>query len=67
MVDNHTNRPISFAPIFDNGLSLFNFAMDDEIENLKEYSKSRPSAFKATFNQIAEDFISERQREKLRK
>ncbi len=67
MVDNHTNRPIAFAPIFDNGLSLFNFAMDDEIENLKEYSKSRPSAFKATFNQIAEDFISERQREKLRK
>lgn len=27
LVDNKTNKPVAFAPIFDNGLSLFNYAM----------------------------------------
>ena len=66
-VDNGTNLPIAFAPIFDNGLSLFNYAMDDEIENLKEYSKTRVSAFGVPYSDIVREFITERQKEQLRK
>ncbi len=66
-VDSRTNEPIGFAPIFDNGLSLFNYAMDDEIENLKEYSKTRVSAFGAPYIEIVKEFITERQRKQLRK
>ena len=39
--DNHTGKIIKPAPIFDNGLSLFNFAMADDLENLSEYAKTR--------------------------
>ena len=67
LVDNKTNKPISFAPIFDNGLSLFNYAMDDDIENLKEYAKTRFSAFNAPYEEIVKEFVTEKQREKLRK
>lgn len=67
LVDNHTNKPIAFAPIFDNGLSLFNYAMEDEIENLSKYAKSRTSAFRVPYLDIAQEFMTDRQREKLRK
>lgn len=68
LVDNKTNKPIGFAPIFDNGLSLFNYAMDDDLKDAKSYAKTRQPAFKnVTFEEIVKEFISERQREKLRK
>ena len=40
LIDNNTNKIISSAPIFDNGLSLFCYAMDDDIKNYKKYSKT---------------------------
>ncbi len=67
LVDNQTNKPIAFAPIFDNGLSLFNYAMGEELNDLKEYSKSRISAFSTSYDEIVSYFISDRQREQLRK
>lgn len=67
IVDNKTNRPCSFAPIFDNGISLFNFAMDDDIANLEEYSKTRSSSYGVPFENIVKEFITERQKAKLRK
>lgn len=68
LVDNKTNKPISFAPIFDNGLSLFNLAMDADIENLEQYSKTRTPAYEGlTFENIVKIFITPRQKEKLRK
>ena len=67
LVDNKTNEPIGFAPVFDNGLSLFNYAVEDEIKNLKEYSKTRFSAFNVSYEDIVKEFITERQREKLRR
>lgn len=66
MVDNLTNRPSAFAPIFDNGLSLFNFAMEDDFADLETYAKSRLSAFNVPFDEIAQEFISSRQKEQLR-
>ena len=63
MVDNMTNRPYAFAPIFDNGLSLFNFAMADDFADLETYAMSRLSAFSVPFDEIAKEFISSRQKE----
>ncbi len=67
MVDNHTNTPYAFAPVFDNGLSLFNYAMPDDIENLAAYAKTRSSFYGVPFDNIVREFITPRQKEKLRK
>ena len=64
---NKTNKPIKFAPIFDNGLSLFNYAMDDELEDAEKYSKTRGSAFGVSHIDIAKEFITNRQKSQLRK
>lgn len=39
--DNHTGKIISPAPIFDNGFSLFNYALDNDIKDLDSYAKTR--------------------------
>ncbi len=67
MVDNKKNEPYAFAPIFDNGISLFNYAMPDDIDNLEAYAKTRSSAYGVPFENIVREFITPRQKEKLRK
>lgn len=67
MVDNITNTPYAFAPIFDNGLSLFNYAMPDDINDFGNYAKTRSSAYGVPFNNIVREFITPRQKEMLRK
>ena len=67
MVDNQTNQPYAFAPLFDHGLSLFNYAMPDDLKKLDEYAKTRSSAYGVPFDNIVREFISPRQKEKLRK
>lgn len=67
LIDSRTNKPISLAPIFDNGLGLFPYAMDNDLENLSAYAKTRTSAFDVSFDAIAKEYISDRQRDQLRK
>lgn len=67
LVDSRTNKVKQFAPVFDNGLSLFNFAMDDDLADLEKYSKTRLPALGGSYEQVVRNFISERQRAKLRK
>lgn len=68
LVDNRTNKPIAFAPIFDNGQSLFNLATDKDMQDLKKYAKTRfPACCNASFDDLVKEFISERQIEKLQK
>jgi len=67
IIDNKTNLPCAFAPIFDNGLSLFNFGMPDDFNNLEYYAKTRLSSYGVPFENIAIEFISARQKEELRK
>ncbi len=55
-----------FAPIFDNGLSLFNFAMADDFADLETYAKSRLWAFDVPFDEIAKEFVTSRQKGQLR-
>ena len=66
MVDNRVNQPYAMGPIFDNGLSLFNFAMADDFEDLETYAQSRLSAFDVSFDEIAHEFITPRQKGQLR-
>ena len=67
LIDSRTNKLISLAPIFDNGLGLFPYAMDNDLENLSAYAKTRTSAFDVSFDAIAKKYISDRQRAQLRK
>ena len=67
LIDSRTNKLISLAPIFDNGLGLFPYAMDNDLENLSAYAKTRTSAFDVSFDAIAKEYISDRQKAQLRK
>lgn len=67
IVDNKTNKPCAFAPIFDNGLSLFNYAMMDDLERIGEYAKTRRSSYGVPFENIVREFITPRQKAELRK
>lgn len=68
LVDNKTNKPIRFAPLFDNGQSLFNRATEKSLLNLNEYAKTRfPACCNVSFDDLIKNFISERQIEKLHK
>lgn len=67
LVDSKSNHPIAMAPVFDNGLSLFPYAIKDDLKTISAYAKTRSSAFDVSFDDIAKEFISNRQREGLRK
>jgi hypothetical protein len=55
-----------FAPIFDNGLSLFCYAMDEDLKNLKTYAKTRVPATYPDFVEFAKQIMTKRQKDKLR-
>ena len=66
--DNHTGDIAGPAPIFDNGMSLFSFAMPDDYANLDEYAKTRfPAYGNTTFEGICQAFMTAYQVGKLRK
>ncbi|MCM1009191.1 MAG: XRE family transcriptional regulator [Ruminococcus flavefaciens] len=68
LVNNKTNKPIKFAPIFDSGQSLFNCATENDLLNLNEYAKTRfPACCNVTFDELLKNFMTDRQIEKLRK
>ena len=67
IVDNKTNEPCAFAPIFDNGMSLFNYGMPEDFTHLEEYAKTRSSSYGVPFENIVKEFITPRQKEQLRK
>lgn len=66
--DNHTGKIISPAPIFDNGMSLFCFADNDEYNDLENYSKTRLPAYDyITFEQLFKAVARPAQIKQLRK
>lgn len=66
--DNHTGEITAPAPIFDNGLSLFNYAMPDDIANLDEYAKTRGPAYgNVSFESICQEVLGKPQMQQLRK
>ena len=66
--DNRTGKILSPAPIFDNGLSLFNYGMPDDFANLDEYAKTRAPAYgNVSFESICETVKGKAQTQQLRK
>jgi hypothetical protein len=65
--DNKTGEIVNYAPIFDNGMSLFNFAMHDDLIALDEYRKTRLTNTGENFDDIVKVFCGKKQKEQLRK
>jgi hypothetical protein len=66
--DNRSGALIAPAPLFDHGLSLFNFAMRDDIENLDEYAKTRyPAYHDVTFEGLCSRYMGQMQAAQLRR
>jgi len=65
--DNHSGKITDCAPIFDHGISLFNYAMSHDLENLEEYRKTRFSSINEPFDDIVRVFCGKKQKEQLRK
>ncbi|EDN65745.1 conserved hypothetical protein [Beggiatoa sp. PS] len=66
MVDNETNQIVDTAPIFDNGLSLFNYAMEEDLKDVDAYAKTRLMATSQDFLTFAKEVITKKQKQKLR-
>ena len=65
--DNQSGAIIAPAPIYDNGLSLFNFAMQEDICNLDEYAATRfPAYANVTFESICAEVLGKPQAKQLR-
>ena len=65
--DNHSGKILGPAPIFDNGLSLFNYAMPDDIQNLEEYARTRANPYGITYEAICREVMGTKQRNQLRR
>lgn len=65
--NNHTGEIFSPAPIFDNGLSLFNFAMDEDFKDIETYAKTRTTPYGISFETICAEVIGKNQVSQLRK
>ena len=67
LMDSRTCKMKGAAPIFDNGVSLFNYAMTEDYEHLNEYAETRMPYYGASYEEICGEVIGERQREELKR
>jgi len=67
LVDTQTNTVVDTAPIFDNGLSLFNYAMEADLADVTAYANTRLMANSQAFMTFAQAIITPAQKTKLRK
>jgi hypothetical protein len=65
--NNHTGKILGPAPIFDNGLSLFNFAMPDDFEDLPSYAKTRNTPYGVPFESVVSEVMGKKQMAQLRR
>lgn len=66
--DNHSGAIIAPAPLFDHGISLFNFAMSDDIVKLDEYAKTRSPVYgSVTFESVCSEVMGRTQAQQLRR
>ena len=65
--DNHTGKVTGAAPVFDNGMSLFNFAMPEDFQDLDSYAKTRGTAYSVRFESVCQEVMGPIQARQLRK
>lgn len=65
--DNRTGKVTGAAPVFDNGLSLFNYAMPEDIANLAEYAATRSNPYHVSYEAVCREVMGTRQRNQLRR
>ena len=65
--DNHTGKIVAPAPIFDNGLSLFCFAGQEDLSTLAEYAKTRTNPYYISFEEVCAAVMGTKQKEQLRR
>ncbi len=64
--DNHSGALLGAAPVFDNGLSLFNFAMPEDWKDLDSYAKTRGTAYGISFENVCQEVMGPVQARQLR-
>lgn len=67
MRDNHSGKLIAPAPIFDNGMSLFNFAMADDLKDVEGYAKTRSTPYNLSFERVVSEVAGKKQAQQLRR
>lgn len=67
IVDNNTNKILRPAPIFDNGLSIFNHPTKDDLININQRMKGYDTYLKYSFDEQLKIFVQARHIPNLRK
>ena len=67
LVDNRTNKIAKPAPIFDNGLSLFYDAMDNDLEQIDKFAQIKGMKNAGNFITFATTIITTREKKKIKK
>ncbi|PHS40411.1 MAG: protein kinase [Sulfurovum sp.] len=67
LVDNRTNKVVKVAPVFDNGLSLFGDALDDDLDSIESYVKTKSMKNAGDFMLFAETIITKKAKQKVKK
>ena len=65
--DNLSGKVIGAAPVFDNGISLFNYAMQDDLAHLAEYAKTRSNPYQIPYETVCREVMGPLQRNQLRR
>lgn len=66
IINNKTNQIVDTAPLFDNGISLFNYAMAEDLKDAEAYAQTRLMATSQDFMTFATEVITKEQKKKLR-
>ncbi len=65
--DNHSGEILRPAPLFDHGLSLFNYAMPSDLSTIEDYAKTRFPAYPdVTFESVFSEVCGKTQTAQLR-
>ena len=64
--DNHSGELLGVAPVFDNGVSLFNFAMPEDWNDLDSYAKTRGTAYGISLENVCREVMGPVQARQLR-
>ncbi len=67
LVDNTTNTIVKTAPIFDNGLSLFCDALDDDLTDIEAYVKTKTLKNAGSFMSFAQTIMTKKAKQKVKK